>query len=92
MQDIAIQKARELPTDTRRSVEQLLGRNLQDDEEVSIMALSPHRAPAGQPRLALASQLEERVNQTVGRIRNTPDETQEEAINEAVDYVRSHPQ
>ncbi|HXJ94338.1 MAG TPA: hypothetical protein VMT20_15935 [Terriglobia bacterium] len=92
MQDIAIQKAHELPADARQAVERMLGRNLEEDEEISIMALSPHQAPAGQARLALAHQLEARMNQTAGRIRNIPDETQEEAINEAVDYVRSHPQ
>jgi hypothetical protein len=92
MQDIAIHKAHELPADTRQVVERVLGRNLQDDEEVSIMALSPHEAPIGEARLALAGQLEQRMNQTARRVRNTPDETQEQAISEAVDHVRSHPQ
>jgi hypothetical protein len=92
MQDIAIHKAHELSADTRQVVERVLGRSLQEDEEVSIMALFPHEAPTGQARLAVAGQLEERMNQTAHRVCNIPEEMQEEAINEAVDHVRSHPE
>jgi hypothetical protein len=91
MENIAIQKADELSSDARRAVEQVLGRALEHDEEVSIMAFSPHQAPTGEARQALARQLEERMAKTAERVRDVPSQEQEAAIDEAVNHVRSHP-
>jgi hypothetical protein len=89
MGNIAIHKANELPADVRRVVERLLGRALEPDEEVSIMAFSPHDAPSGEARQALARQLEERITRTAESVRDVPDDEQEAAINEALKHVRS---
>jgi len=89
MDNIAIQRADELPPDARRAVEQVLGRALEHDEEVSIMALPPHQAPTGEARKALARQLENRINKTAERVRDVSTEEQESAIDEAVNHVRS---
>jgi len=88
MGNIAIQKANELPSDARRVVERVLGRVLEPDEEVSIMAFSPHAAPSGEARQELARQLEDRITRTADSVREVPDEEQEAAINEALDHVR----
>jgi len=90
MENIAIQKADELPAAARRAVEQVLGRTLKHDEEVSIMAVSPREAPTGEPRKALARRLENRINKTAERVRDVSPEEQESAIDEAVNHVRSH--
>jgi hypothetical protein len=90
MGNIAIQKADELSSDARRAVEQVLGRALEHDEEVSIMALSPHAAPTGEARESLARQLEERIAETAGRVRDVSPAEQEVAIDEAVNHARSH--
>ena len=89
MENIPIQKADELPADARRAVEQVLGRALEHDEEVSIMAFSPHEAPSGEARQALARQLEDRIAKTAERVRDVSAEEQEAAIDEAVNHVRS---
>jgi hypothetical protein len=89
MQDVVIHKAQELPPDARQAVERVLGRSLQENKEVSIMALSPHQSPTGESRRALACQLEERMNKTAEVVRDVPDGEQEAAIEEAVDSVRS---
>lgn len=89
MENIAIQKANELPSDARRAVEQVLGRALEHDEEVSIMAFSAHEAPTGEARQALARQLEDRIARTAERVRDVSTEEQEAAIDEAVNHVRS---
>jgi len=47
MPNVLIHKASELKAETRVVLEAELGRPLQDDEEVSIMAFAPHPAPAG---------------------------------------------
>lgn len=91
MGDIAIHKADELPSDARRAVERVLGRVLEPDEEVSIMAFSPHPAPAGELRQHLARQLQDRMARTAERVRDIPESEQEAAIDEAADRVRSKP-
>jgi len=92
MENIAIQKANELPSEARRAVEQVLGRVLQHDEEVSIMAFSPHETPTGEARQALARQLDDRISKTAERVRGVCNEEQEAAIDEAVNHVRSRQQ
>lgn len=92
MENIAIQRADELSSDARRAVEQVLGRALDHDEEVSIMAFSPHAAPTGEARQASGRQLEDRINKTAERVREVSPEEQDAAIDEAVNHVRSHPQ
>ena len=78
--------------ETRSVVENELGRPLQEDEEVTIMAVAPHDAASGENRQELARRLEERINKTAERVRNVPGEDLEDAINEAVHLVRSDPQ
>ena len=56
------------------------------------MAFSAHHVPDLAERQALAQQLEERINQTAGRARDISDEEVEATIDEALSYVRSHPQ
>ncbi len=91
MGNIAIHKADELPSDARRVVERVLGRVLEPDEEVSIMAFSPHDAPTGEARQKLARQLEDRITRTAASVRHVPDDEQEAAIDDAVNHVRANP-
>ena len=91
MGNIAIHKANELPSDARRVVERVLGRVLEPDEEVSIMAFSPHDAPTGEARQELARQLEDRITRTAESVRDVPDDEQEAAIDEALNHLRSKP-
>lgn len=89
MKNIAIRKANELTSDVRRAVEQVLGRVLEHDEEVSIMAFSAHEVPAEGARRALARQLKDRITETAERVWDVADEEQEAVIDEAVKHVRS---
>ncbi len=91
MQNISIQKAGQLPPEARRAVERLLGRPLQAEEEVSVMALLPHEAPMGPEKEAIARRLAKRIKTTAERARDVSEEIQEEIINEAVKQVRSRP-
>ena len=84
-------KANELPSDARRAVERVLGRVLEPDAEVSIMAFSPHDAPTGEARQKLARQLEDRITRTAESVRRVPDDEQEAAIDEALNHVRANP-
>jgi hypothetical protein len=91
MGNIAIHKANELPSDARRVVERFLGRVLEPDEEVSIMAFSPHDAPTGEARQELARELEGRITRTAESVRHVPDDEQEAAIDDALNHVRANP-
>jgi hypothetical protein len=91
MGNIAIHKADELPSDARRVVERVLGRVLEPDEEVSIMAFSPHDAPTGEARQKLARQLQDRITRTAESVRHIPDDEQEAAIDDALSHVRANP-
>ena len=63
MENVSINLARDLPASARSAVENLLGRSLRDDEEVSIMALDPHPAPSGEARRASAERLRGALDQ-----------------------------
>jgi len=91
MGNIAIHKANELASDARGVVERVLGRVLEPDEEVSIMAFSPHDAPTGEARQKLARQLEDRITRTAESVRQVPDDEQEAAIDDALHHVRANP-
>jgi hypothetical protein len=91
MGNIVIHRANELPSDARRVVERVLGRVLESDEEVSIMAFSPHDAPTGEARQTLARQLEDRITRTAESVRHVSDDEQEAAIDDAVSHVRANP-
>ncbi len=91
MGNIAIHKAHELSPDARRVVERMLGRALAPEEEVSIMAFSPHSAPVGEAREKMARQLEDRIARTAEQARDLPESEQEAAIDEAINHVRLNP-
>ena len=57
MENVSIHWARDLPASTRSAIEGLLGRNLRDDEEVSVMSLDSHPAPSGDERHLIAGRL-----------------------------------
>jgi hypothetical protein len=56
------------------------------------MAVAPHDPPSGENHRELARRLEERINKTAERGRTVAGDELEDAINEAVHHVRSHPQ
>jgi len=91
MGNIAIHKVNELPAMARSVIEQVLGRALEPDEEVSIMACSPHPAPRSEVRKQLARQLENRIARTAERTADLSEAEQEAAIDEAVSHVRANP-
>ena len=85
---ILIQKANELRPQTRAAVEAELGRALSDDEDVSIMAFSPHDAPSGEARREAAQKLEAHLKKIDSRTAQVSEEEAEAALNEALKSVR----
>ena len=88
MPDVLIHKASELKAETRVALEAELGRSLQDDEEVSIMAFVPHDAPTGEAHTEAGHKLRDHFNRIDQKLKGAPDEETEEALDEALRNVR----
>jgi hypothetical protein len=88
MQNVSIQKASELPPRVKSAVEQLLGRPIDADEEVSIVAVPPQQVPPSGNRAAAAQDLEAFLNRRAEKTRDVSDREIDAAVDEAVDHVR----
>jgi len=88
MPNVLIHKASELKAETRVALETELGRSLQDDEEVSIMAFFPHDAPTGEARREAGQKLEDHFNRINQKLKGASAHETEEALDEALRGVR----
>ncbi len=88
MQNVSIQRAGELPQHVKAAVEQLLGRPIDADEEVSVVAIPPQQIPPPEDRAAVAQKLEAFLNLRAEKIRDVSDEEIDAALDEAADHVR----
>ena len=88
MQNVSIQKASELPPRVKSAVEQLLGRPIDADEEISIVAVPPQQVPPSGNRAALAQKLEAFLNRRAEKTRDVSDQEIDAAVDEVVDHVR----
>ncbi len=90
MQNGALRKVGELPTDTRQAMERIIGRSLGEDEAISINVYKP--APSGEAREEASRRLLERIDKTAQKARGIPNEEIDAAIDEAADHIRHHPE
>ena len=90
MPSSVLHKASDLPPDIRQAVGRLLGRPLEPEEHISVMAYEPHKAPTGTARAALADRLKERIDKTAAKLKDVPEAELDELIDEAADHVRHH--
>jgi hypothetical protein len=88
MENIAINKAGDLSRSTRAAIEDILGRALDDDEQISVMAFLPHTAPTGANRSASAARLKDAMDNLAANALPVGQDDLEEALNEAMDHVR----
>ena len=88
MQNVSITKASELPQSLKSAVEQLLGRAIDADEEVSIAAVPRQQIPPAANREVMAEKLEAFLNRRAAKVEDTADEELDAAIDAAVDQVR----
>jgi len=88
MQNVSIQKASELPQAVKVAVEELLGRPIAPDEEISVAAVPPQSVPPSESRAAVARNLEAFLNRRTEKVNGLPEEEIDAAIDEAVHAVR----
>ena len=88
MRNVSIQKASDLPRGVKSAVEQLLGRPVDSDEEVSVVAVPPQQIHPSGNRAAVAQNLEEFLNRRAEKTRDVSDNEIDAAVDEAVDHAR----
>jgi len=88
MSNVAIHRAGELPGPVRSVIEQLLGRSLAPDEEVSIVAKPPETVAADKDRAEAARKLEALLERRAGKVKDVSGEALDAAIDEALREVR----
>jgi hypothetical protein len=88
MHNVSIQKASELPPRLKSAVEQLLGRPIDADEEVSIAAVPPQQIAPSESLESVAEKLEAFLNRRAAKVGDVSDDELDAAIDEAVDHLR----
>ena len=88
MHNVSVQKAEDLSADVKSAVESLLGRRLEADEEVSVMAFRSHEAPHDAARQELGNRLSKMMDATGQRAREASDEELDEILDEAMRSAR----
>ena len=86
MPEQLVRRIDQLPLPARRAVEELLGRALADDEEVSIQASRPHDAPQGPARKEAWDRLSSHLDLMSSKVTDT--EELERIVDDACDEAR----
>ena len=88
MHNVSIQKAEDLSAAVKSALESLLGRPLEADEEISVMAFRPHEAPQGPVRDQLSQQLDQQMDAMAERAKDASDHELDEILNDAMRSAR----
>jgi hypothetical protein len=88
MQNISVHKASELPPGAKSAVEQVLGRPIAAEEEISISATPPKHVQPSPSRASAAAKLEAFLNRRASKVEGVSDVELDTAIEEAVNDAR----
>ena len=88
VQSVSINKAGDLPKNVRSAVEQLLGRPVEANEEISVVAVPPQDVPPSKNRAEATRKLVALLDQRAKKLADISDQELDMAIDEAVDHVR----
>jgi len=90
MQGMTSHKTRELSARAKEVLEQLIGRQLADDEEAGIWAFRPHAAPVGGARKEAWRKLNDHMDRMAQKVGDNTDDL-ERIATEVSDEVRHGP-
>ena len=79
----SVHKAADLPRDERLLVERWLGRELANDETISVNAYRPHSAPVGEEREAVWREIIAQAQEIGSRVQDANEEEVDALIDEA---------
>jgi hypothetical protein len=88
VQNIAVQKAGQMPLPLKTAVEQILGRPIGVDEEISIVAVPPQQVAPSEGKAVVVAKLEALLNRRAEKVRDIPEDEIDSAVDEAVQHAR----
>jgi hypothetical protein len=88
MASVSIHKASDLRPDVKSAVEQLLGRAIEGDEEVSVIATPPQPIGASADRATIVGKLRNFLDGRAEKTRGLSDEEMDSTVDEAVERAR----
>ena len=88
MENVAVCKAKDIEAAARQWLQGLLGRELNEEEEITILAFPPHPAPSEGIRRAVGERLDRILDKAANNMKDIPDSEFEAAVDEAFEHVR----
>jgi hypothetical protein len=86
--NVSVQKAGQMSQPLKAAVEEILGRSIDADEEISIVAVPPQQAAPSQGKTAVVEKLEALLNRRAEKVRDIPEDKINAVIDEAVHHSR----
>lgn len=87
-ESIAVRKVTDLNAATRRWVESLFGRRLDEQEEVAVMVFPARAAPSQAARRKAAARMDRLLDKAARAMKDVPDQEFEAAVDEAMEHAR----
>ncbi len=88
MNQIAVHKVKNLHANAKDVVEQLLGRKLKEEDEVTLLVFPPHPAPPATVRKAALARAGKILDKAAKNMKNVPPPEFDAAVHEAMRHVR----
>jgi hypothetical protein len=88
MENVAVQKARDVDGPAREWLQRIFGRSLAEDDEVTVLVSAPHPASSGAGRRAASERIEEVLDRAAQNMRNVSAAEFDTALDEALSSVR----
>jgi hypothetical protein len=88
MSNVAVRKVRDLDEPARQWIAGLFGRELGEDEEVTISVFPPHPGPTAAVRQQAAARLDHILDKAAQNMEAVSDEEFEAAVEEALQQAR----
>jgi hypothetical protein len=88
MSNVVVCKVKDLGAQTRDWIARLFGRELAEEEQVTVMVFPPERTPSASEREAAWERIKRVLDRAGENMREAPEEEVEAAIEEALAHVR----
>jgi len=88
MRNVTVQKAGEMPEPLKAAIEQILGRSIAAEEEISIFAVPPQEVAPLENKSVVVRKLEALLNRRAEKIQDIPESEIDSIIDEAVAHAR----
>ena len=88
MQNVTVQIAGEMSQPLKAAVEQILGRPIAADEEISIVAVPPQQVAPSGGKVAIVEKLEGLLNRRANKVQDIPEDEINSLVDEAVHHAR----